>query len=346
MSVMTAEHLEELSAAATIMLAVARLESAGLRLLPLSTGGNNRVYRLDASGSAYLLKEYFHDQEDQRDRLGVEFGFLKFAWNRGLRCVPQPIARHFACRLGLYGFVEGRRVEVGDVTESRVTEAGRFIAQLNAHRGAAEAAELPLASDACLSLSDHLASIDRRVKRLSTDATDARACAFVCDEVAPRWRRIAGQLAGQGQAWGAALDEPMEMSLRVLSPSDFGFHNALLAGEGRTSFIDFEYAGWDDPAKLAADFFNQVAVPAPITMLDRFVEAMEPDAERRLVLRRRVELLLPAYRLKWCCMTLAAFDPVAARRRGFAGADTATIRDDTLDKARRLLRHVHDDHGC
>ena len=38
-----------------------------------------------------------------------------------------------------------------------------------------------------------------------------------------------------------------------LSPSDFGFHN-ILQSEGRLNFLDFEYAGRDDLAKLLSDF--------------------------------------------------------------------------------------------
>ena len=56
-----------------------------------------------------------------------------------------------------------------------------------------------------------------------------------------------------------------------MSPSDFGFHNALATPGGRLVFIDFEYAGWDDPAKLANDFFCQPAVPVDARFYDDFV---------------------------------------------------------------------------
>ena len=40
---------------------------------------------------------------------------------------------------------------------------------------------------------------------------------------------------------------------RMPSPSDFGFHN-ILCKDGILNFVDFEYAGTDDIAKLLADF--------------------------------------------------------------------------------------------
>ena len=50
--------------------------------------------------------------------------------------------------------------------------------------------------------------------------------------------------------------------LRVLSPSDFGFHNALRRPDGTIVFVDFEYFGWDDPAKMMADAMLHPGNPA------------------------------------------------------------------------------------
>ena len=47
---------------------------------------------------------------------------------------------------------------------------------------------------------------------------------------------------------------------RCISPSDFGFHNAIKTLDG-VKFIDFEFAGWDDPCKALIDFMLQPKVP-------------------------------------------------------------------------------------
>ena len=59
---------------------------------------------------------------------------------------------------------------------------------------------------------------------------------------------------------------------KSLSPSDFGFHNMLIDKNGRLRFIDFEYAGWDDPAKIICDFFCQPKFPVPMNWMDSFIE--------------------------------------------------------------------------
>ena len=41
-----------------------------------------------------------------------------------------------------------------------------------------------------------------------------------------------------------------------ISASDFGLHNAIMTERGIV-FFDFEFAGWDDPAKAIVDFLLQ-----------------------------------------------------------------------------------------
>ena len=69
----------------------------------------------------------------------------------------------------------------------------------------------------------------------------------------------------------------------ILSPSDFGFHNTLLASDGALKFFDFEYAGWDDPAKTAADFLRQPRHYIPSHLWWDFLASLAPlfpDASR------------------------------------------------------------------
>ena len=94
-------------------LACALVQRAGLggvcALAPLAGGKNNQVYRVDTeAGRAVVLKRYFTDPRDKRDRLGAEWNFLALAWSRGIRDVPEPLACDAAGHAALHGFVEGR----------------------------------------------------------------------------------------------------------------------------------------------------------------------------------------------------------------------------------------------
>ena len=156
------------------------------------------------------------------------------------------------------------------------------------------------------------------------------------------WRRFrAGATIGRRQA-DLDVSEPTPETDRWLSPSDFGFHNALLPADGRLRFIDFEYAGWDDPAKLVCDFFCQPDVPAPAKYLAPFTDLLLADLSDPLRHRRRIAMLLPVYRVKWCCILMNEYLPAGRERRSFAaGIDVdQDARLAQLDKARRMLRSV------
>lgn len=303
------------------------------QLLPLTGGANNRVFRLETDKGPLLLKAYFQHPQDLRDRLGAEFAFCLFAWGHGVEVTPRPLAADAQANLALYEFIEGQPIRPGEVTAREVQAAADFYLALNRHRD--EAGELPVASEACFSVAEHLGNLRRRVARLS-EVTSPEALAFVQGELSPLASAVVGAAEAQ---WG---EKPLTASDRRVSPSDFGFHNALRESDGRLRFLDFEYAGWDDPAKLVCDFFCQPALPVPLGQWDAFTVAVAEDLSDPAAHLARFAALLPVYRLKWCCMLLNDFLPTGSARRAFASGKpvTADQRATQLGKARELLEKV------
>lgn len=325
------------------------LEAAGwegeYRVRPLRGGANNRVFRVEVDGSSALLKSYFYHPSDPRDRLGAEFGFASFAWEKGLRCLPRPYASDPVHRLGLYEFLQGRRLTVGEITEDVIDQAIDFYQTLNQFRLAPEAQKLPLASEASFTIADHLARVETRMDRLrSTEklsSNDHAAALFINDELEVVWRSVVSELRRHCNEAGLSVEVEIPRDDRRLSPSDFGFHNAILMND-RLRFIDFEYAGWDDPAKSVCDFFCQPEVPVPLTYFDRFRSRVTEDLSDAQMHSARVALLLPVYQIKWCCILLNDFLPVESTRRRFAGSgdDLELQKSNQLEKARRALQSV------
>ena len=323
--------------------AVQRLVSgAGLgpvrELLPLAGGANNRAFLVEAARGPAFLKAYFRHADDPRDRLGAEFAFARFAWAAGVRYAPEPLACDPENALGLFEWVEGAKPEAA--TDSLVTQATDFVRDLNAARWRPLAARLPTASEACFSLAEHLGTVARRVDRLMT-VTDPEAKEFVAGELLPAWDRVREAAIDEGSDTGLSLDRPLELVARCVSPSDFGFHNALVTRDGRARFLDFEYAGWDDPAKLVCDFFCQPAVPIPEGHLESFTRAIAESFPEPASLVRRVRVLLPVYRVKWVCIRLNEFLPAETRRRAFSlpAEELEARKPRQLAAARAALRH-------
>jgi hypothetical protein len=307
---------------------------AVLDVVPLAGGANNRVSRLDASAGSFLLKSYFRHPDDPRDRLGAEFGFAQFAWERGVRGLPQPLACEPAAGLGLFEFVRGEKLAAA--TNSDVEQAIAFFRNVNRFRKNAEAAKLPRASESCLSLNDHFHTVSRRVERL---AGVEELAEFANGDLLPVWERVQSAARSAAALNCLPTDHPLPFGERGLSPSDFGFHNAIRAADGWLRFFDFEYAGWDDPAKTICDFFCQPAIPAPAEMFERFAWAVAAEFPSAAIHLARAALLLPVYRVKWVCIMLNEFLPVGGRRRAFSGTveELAERKSLQLAKAKAAL---------
>ncbi len=311
-------------------------------LEPLTGGANNRVHRArTVSGHDYIVKQYFTPANDTRDRYLSEHSFYTFAWETArVRCIPEPLAWDETDRLAAFALIEGTRLE--QATADDVTAALDFFAQLNAARTRARVDAVRPAAETCHTLTEHLATVQSRMDRLTaisgTDPIDAAARSFVSDTLLPAW-----QDALHHPSLLAALSDKHADSAplpRCVSPSDFGFHNTLRRSDGSLVFFDFEYAGWDDPAKLVCDFFCQPAIPAPIDCYDNFVDrvAAALGCASSEVLAARCRLLLPIYQLKWCTIMLNEFLPAGNRRRRFAGtADLVARKTTQLAKAAAAL---------
>jgi hypothetical protein len=298
----------------------------------LQGGGNNRVFVVETDARPVVLKEYFHHPDDPRDRLGAEFGFSQFAWAIGVRTIPRPLAADRDEHLGVYDYVDG--VQPHSVDVAAVDQALAFVAQLNGQRQRGR--DLPNAAEACFSLDEHLERVAARVAALEC-VQDEQARQLVNDVLGPAWESVRAAVAGIAASMGISLSRPLAGADRCISPSDFGFHNALLDARGQYWFLDFEYAGWDDPAKLVCDFFCQPERPVPLRFFDAVVADIARACSDPAWHERRIRLLWPAHQVKWACILLNEFLPVSRLRRQFAGADPRHARHQRLERSRDLL---------
>ncbi len=304
---------------------------------PLAAGANNRVFKVHAGGEHFVAKWYYYSERDTRDRLSSEFAFLHHAWETGLRCVPQPLACDSDSHIGLYQYVEGRRLEPEEVSEHHVIEAAGLFASLNTPDSRRRAAGVPVASEACFSVTDHLRMVESRLSRFShmrvVSSVDRDAITFV-EALRRRWSAEKHRILESS----ANPHTPLPERWRCLSPSDFGFHNALIRPDGGLCFLDFEYAGWDDPAKMLGDFFCHPGFPVPHRYREAFTHRVAAPFDDGAVLIARAHLLEPVFRVKWCCIILNEFLAEAADRRRFAnpGINPEECKLQQLEKAKRL----------
>ena len=314
-------------------------------ILPLKDGGNNQVYRLPGCGLDFVLKRYFQHPTDSRDRFNTERVFYDLLWSCGIRQIPEPLVWDEESHLGLFTFASGRKPKPEEISDELVGQALRFIIQINALKPRTAAQAISAASEAYFSVTEQVNCIARRVAVVQQiepgSELDVQAAAFAHDELLPAWQETAADIARRCQS-DTRLDQPLDLAQRCLSPSDFGFHNALLEETGKLRFLDFEYAGWDDPAKLICDFFCQPQVPVNFGFWEMFSNSFAAGLGGDTCLPLRAKMLLPAYQIKWCCIILNHFVTGGKARREFArGADAEEAKAGQLAKARRMLQNLH-----
>lgn len=323
--------MSTVGAIATALLRGIGRDAGSLHLQALGTGGNNRLYQLRCTDGVYALKQYFSHPGDRRDRLGAETTFLRHLEREGITGVPRVLASDAGANVALFQWVDGNRPS--HVDGALVQQAAAFFATLNAHRQ--RGSELPLASEPSFSITEALDLVEHRLQRLmgvTRDSVESRRAGALVDEMHALWPRLRRECCARAQDLGLCVDEEVGITQRCLSPSDFGFHNALVDERGGVTFVDFEYAGWDDPAKMVADFFCQPALPVSLRHWDEFVtQALVPFNDAAAI-AQRAQVLLPAYQVRWCAIALNAFLPVSRARRQFSLA----MPDETQHRRRQL----------
>jgi hypothetical protein len=315
-------------------------EAKSLHTELIRNGGNNQGYTVTLNDRTFFVKRYFQDPNGGRDRGASEYAFASMLWRAGIRCIAQPLAFDRTHSAALFSFLPGKPLSV-PISEEHVSQAALFFQLMNGLRGTTDAQALGLASEASFTLHEYIEGACRRIDRLSTmplsSSTDRRANLFVRTKLIPCWEKLCSMLGKSGNP----LQTPCPPNNRCLSPSDFGFHNAL-SDAGSLYFFDFEYAGWDDPTKMVCDFFHQPRYPVPRSLLRPWIgstaRALACDESW---LSQRVENLFPLSTVRWCTILLNEFLPVGKSRREFSGAATDDDRKQLqLEKAETMLSAI------
>lgn len=318
----------------------ARFPSLGVGRTELRKGrGNSRVYELTTgSEEKYALKVYPDRQRDPRPRLETEFSACQELRRRGYP-VAEALADDKNLGWGIYCWIAGSTIEVPD--ELFLDDAIEFVRRLYSDSRTIDSFnQFPQASEACLSGSEIARQIHGRLQKLMAVESEDLAD-FLSREFLPFFA-LAVQSAKKecGKLFNTALPHSFQMP----SPSDFGSHNALRVEGGRSVFVDFEYFGWDDPVKLASDFYWHPGMRLSADLREHWITSCLETFQEDSSFPRRLNSYLPLYGLRWCLILLNEFLQLGAAHRLHAdpkkAKDLARIRFDQLDKSRMLLQEI------
>lgn len=305
----------------------------------LITGRNSGVYRLTLSNQV-PVKLKIYPVDSNHDRLLSECIATKTLSTLGFRSVPKPLAQDIGLGIGLYEWIEGEPVQ--NPNQQDLTFSLEFLKNLHAMRNSEHFLNAPVASAACFSGKEIEQQIQYRLSQFDLPRKYYFELNHFVEDVFLPVRNELVEWAQDNWPFDTDFDTPLTRSQQTLSPSDFGFHNAIKQHDGSLVFSDFEYFGWDDPVKLMSDFsFHpgmNLSSEQKISWLKGAL-AVYGDA-----LFARFKVCRPLYGLMWCLILLNDFRPEIWQRRLLAHDSKQLhkqeILQDQLMKAQNLLQEI------
>lgn len=264
------------------------------QIVRIGNGVNSRAYKLLCSdGTDRVIKFYPWSKTDNRDRLETEIQSLHFLAEHKFSNVPTVLGIDKKNHCALLSFVEGINGREHAVNDSDLDQAILFLQRLKEVSPSCKVERFLPASEASFTIGELIASIASRLLRLQEVQNE-------------RLKQFLPHI----ESFFQNLDQDqfsVEQTQRVLSPSDFGFHNALRDEDGNWSFLDFEYFGWDDPAKTASDFILHPGMSLTTSQKIRFLSECLRLYGGDQTFYHRLQTVFPLYLVKWCIIILNPF---------------------------------------
>lgn len=303
--------------------------------------GNSRVYKLTLEDKKKCVLKVYPDRYiDQRPRLEREFMACKIM-EEGEFPTMRAIAKNEDLNLAVYSWIDGGVIKVPD--DDFIYESLEFVKRLKLyHQTSKRLQSFPLASEACLTGLEITRQIRERLNKL-LHIENEELHTFLIQGFLQHFEQLSKRAENILED---SFNIPIPISSQTPSPSDFGSHNAIKDELGRITFIDFEYFGLDDPAKLASDFFWHPAMhlsrELKITWIQNIKKVFEDDPcfERRLI------AYLPLFGLRWCLILLNEFLPERLAQRIHADhtktSDVQFLQTKQLKKSQTLFNQITD----
>lgn len=282
-------------------------EQDKIATLRINHGKNSRVYFVDHKLETFVIKFYVNDQRKRMKRECMAFSF--FMANKFLN-VPALLGADFTNGCSLFQHIKGKNVDENEITYSDIDDLIGFIKQIK--MAEKKSNENMNAADACISPIKIIKIIDNRMgkfKRDSFDGLSGKLFSFINNSLKPYWKIVNANIIEIAQQNKIPLNFELEKRNQILSPSDFGFHNAIRAENGTIFFIDFEYFGWDDPVKLIVDFIIHPGMDINFDFKRYFFQKMLKLFSNDKTLKVRIRMYLPALIIQWVLIILNEFVP-------------------------------------
>ena len=305
----------------------------------LSNGGNGGVFRASLTdGRNVKLKIYPIDPH--HDRIFSEILVSKALSLSDPKYISAMIVSDRDLDIGVFDWIEGTIVTYVEEIDLQATLT--FLKTLDALKKSNLFLNAPLASAACFSGLDIENQINNRIAQFNLPRIQYPELeSFFNKSFFPTAKNL---IHWSRENWPKqdGYFNSLSKSEWCLSPSDFGFHNAIRLENGSLVFTDFEYFGWDDPVKLMLDFIYHPGMSLSDEQKNYWLKrALNIYGEHHF---ERMSVFRPLYGLIWCLILLNDFRSDVWERRISANEskriEKNTILSNQLDKAQKLIAEL------
>ena len=260
--------------------------------------GNSRIYQIETEKQqVYALKYYPDLLLDPRKRLQTEIKACQLLEEYHL--TPKVIAFDKELNIAIYEWIEGESLQ--NIEDEHIDQALVFIEKLQKIDVSRFSQS---ASESCISAEELFSQIEKRLQKLEI-VENQELKQFLSNIFKPLYQEVK---YWSKRLWPLEnLQEKLPHDKQILSPSDFGFHNSILRGNGSLCFLDLEYFGWDDPVKLIADFIWHPAMNLKEDHKNRWLEKSFKLFENYGEVQQRFRAAWPLYGLRWTMILLNEF---------------------------------------
>lgn len=269
-------------------------------LKEIKEGRNSNVFRFKANKRDLVLKIYKHRSNL---RIKRESLFYKFLNKINSKQVITPINFSIKNNMAVLPYIDGFKIK--KIKNTHIKEVSNFVNQINKSK---ISKKLPLAIDGIQDRMYHIKLCEKKINQLKSikinSVVKKNFSTFLTSKIIPKFVEIKKNFKVIKKH-----DLPkMKLTKKemIVSPSDFGFHNIITKNK-KLFFIDFEYAGLDDPIKLLCDFYCQPDQIMKDEQKKIFIKDLSLKNYSMKRLNSYVKIFLSFHRLKWCCIMLNEF---------------------------------------
>ena len=219
----------------------------------IKSGRNNFVGKFFINKKPYIKKKYSKTFTTRHDRHKTETYFINLLKENNISELPKIISTNYINKENIIEHIKGNKINSPSYSE--LLQCINFIKKINSKKIKSKILKFQLAADGCLSIMSHINNIENRLRKLDgrkeTTEISRKAKIFLKSVVVKDFNKRKKDIFKKVKK--NLLTRKLKNHETIVSPSDFGFHNTIRRNN-KLYFIDFEYAGFDDPVKLLCDF--------------------------------------------------------------------------------------------